>query len=191
MPSDPDARRWRSGRPCLDLVHSGGAPEQAVHWEIVHSAGDLSRWLPVMLHRPDLPISAVEDDIAPFRSLRTAVTHLAYAAAGGRSPADPGLARDVAVVNAAAALPPLVPVLAGDAVVAVEPTAAQAIATLARDAVDLFGGPLRERVRVCASPTCGLLLLDTSRPGTRRWCSMQRCGTLAKVRAHRGRESDR
>lgn len=60
-----------------------------------------------------------------------------------------------------------------------------ALSVLARDAIDLFGGPLARRVRVCAAEDCGLLFVDASRPGRRRWCSMQRCGNLAKVRKHR------
>jgi Conserved protein containing a Zn-ribbon-like motif, possibly RNA-binding len=187
MAPDPDARRWRSGRPCLDFVHSGGAPEHAAHWELIHDAADLRRWLPTILHAPGLEIRASDADVEPFRELRTAVTRLAYAVAAGAPPADPVLAEHIAVVNRFAATSPLVPALDGASTTFVAPTAAQALATLARDAVDLFGGPLRERVRVCAAPDCGLLLLDTSRPGNRRWCSMQRCGTLAKVRAHRSR----
>ncbi|MGI5130650.1 CGNR zinc finger domain-containing protein [Pseudonocardia sp. CA-107938] len=190
MTRHSDDRRWRSGRPCLDLVHSGGAPEQAVHWEIVHGPADLTRLLPRMLHA-DLHVSATDADVVALRELRTAVARIAYAVADGRSPADPGLAEHVAVVNRVAAGAPLVPVLDGETSAFVDPTAAQALATLARDAVDLFGSPLRSRVRVCAAPDCGLLLLDTSRPGNRRWCSMQRCGTLAKVRSHRAREAGR
>jgi predicted RNA-binding Zn ribbon-like protein len=64
---------------------------------------------------------------------------------------------------------------------------AQVLALLARDAVDLFASPLASRIRVCAAPDCGLLYLDQSRTGSRLWCSMQRCGTRAKVRAHRER----
>jgi hypothetical protein len=33
-----------------------------------------------------------------------------------------------------------------------------------------------------------VLYLDTTRSGTRRWCSMRRCGNRAKVRAHRARQ---
>jgi predicted RNA-binding Zn ribbon-like protein len=69
----------------------------------------------------------------------------------------------------------------------VTPTAAAALATIARDAIDLFGGPLAERVRTCAAADCGLLFVDASRPGLRRWCSMERCGTRTKVRRHRGK----
>jgi predicted RNA-binding Zn ribbon-like protein len=38
---------------------------------------------------------------------------------------------------------------------------------------------------VCAAEDCAFLFVDASRPGTRRWCSMQRCGNLAKIRTHR------
>jgi predicted RNA-binding Zn ribbon-like protein len=65
--------------------------------------------------------------------------------------------------------------------------ASQVLSLLARDAVDLFAGPLAGRIRVCAAPDRGLLYLDQSRSGTRQWCSMQRRGTRAKVRAHRSR----
>ena len=35
-------------------------------------------------------------------------------------------------------------------------------------------------VRSCAGPDCTILFIDTSRPGTRRWCSMEACGNQAK-----------
>jgi len=66
-------------------------------------------------------------------------------------------------------------------------TASQVLSELARDAVDLFAGPLTGRIRVCAAPDCALLYLDQSRTGNRQWCSMQRCGTRAKVRSYRER----
>jgi predicted RNA-binding Zn ribbon-like protein len=92
-------------------------------------------------------------------------------------------------VNAAAAVPPLVPALRPDGgTTLVAPAARAAFSTLARDAVDLFGGPLARRIRVCAAENCGLLLVDTSRPGQRRWCSMELCGNRAKIRTHRSRE---
>lgn len=94
----------------------------------------------------------------------------------------------VAVLNAAAAVPPLVPQLSPSGSMGyAAATVPAALSTLARDAIDLFSGPLAARIRVCAAADCGLLLVDTSRPGQRRWCSMQRCGNLAKVRGHRQR----
>lgn len=179
----PDLRRrFRTGRPCLDLVHTGGAGALA-RWELVHDAADLGRWLAVVLGLE--AVAATEADLTPMRMLRAALTRAAYGTAAGRPPD----ARDVATINAAAVGAPLVPALrvdaSGSAVTFGPASAPAALATLARDAVDLFGGPLAARIRVCAAPDCDLLLLDTSRPGRRRWCSMQRCGNLAKVRRHR------
>jgi len=63
----------------------------------------------------------------------------------------------------------------------------QALAHIAREGIALLTGPLRGRVRECAAPDCQLLFVDTSRPGRRQWCSMARCGNIAKTRAYRGR----
>jgi predicted RNA-binding Zn ribbon-like protein len=51
------------------------------------------------------------------------------------------------------------------------------------DALDL----VREspgRVRECADARCPALFLDESRNGSRRWCSMERCGARAKAAAY-------
>ncbi|WP_018505625.1 CGNR zinc finger domain-containing protein [Parafrankia discariae] len=61
------------------------------------------------------------------------------------------------------------------------------LALVARDALDLAASSAIARVRGCANPSCGAVFLDSSRPGTRRWCSMDRCGNLAKKNALRGR----
>ena len=41
-----------------------------------------------------------------------------------------------------------------------------------------------DRIRRCANPDCVLWFLDTSRPGTRRWCSMAACGNRDKAARH-------
>lgn len=43
------------------------------------------------------------------------------------------------------------------------------------------------RLRACANAECNLFLLDRSRPGTARWCSMSTCGNRMKARAHAAR----
>lgn len=182
--SSEDRRRFRTGRPCLDFAHTGGEGDWA-RWELVHDAGDVARWLGVVLDGAE--IAARPSDLAPFRTLRHAITRAAFAAIAG----EPPRAEDVAAINAAARAAPLVPQLALPGGARWAPgTAAQALSTLARDAVDLFAGPLAGRIRVCAGERCGLLFVDASRPGRRRWCSMERCGNLAKTRAYRaGRDT--
>ncbi|GAA2218219.1 CGNR zinc finger domain-containing protein [Streptomyces nogalater] len=44
-----------------------------------------------------------------------------------------------------------------------------------------------DRIRQCAQPDCITHFLDTSRNGTRRWCSMAACGNRAKAARHYAR----
>jgi predicted RNA-binding Zn ribbon-like protein len=60
--------------------------------------------------------------------------------------------------------------------------------TLTDDAARLLASPTLKRVKECADPRCGWLYLDTSRNGTRRWCSMQDCGNRNKARRHHQRK---
>ena len=59
------------------------------------------------------------------------------------------------------------------------------LAPLAHAAATLFGDVDRERVRKCGE--CVLHFQDTSKKGTRRWCSMQLCGNRQKVAAYAAR----
>lgn len=43
---------------------------------------------------------------------------------------------------------------------------------------------LPRRLRACANEECNLFLIDHSRPGTARWCSMAACGNRMKARTH-------
>jgi predicted RNA-binding Zn ribbon-like protein len=39
-------------------------------------------------------------------------------------------------------------------------------------------------LRLKSCPTCGWFFLDTSKNGSRRWCSMGACGSIAKARSY-------
>jgi predicted RNA-binding Zn ribbon-like protein len=41
-----------------------------------------------------------------------------------------------------------------------------------------------DRIRRCAHPDCILWFFDTTRNGSRRWCSMADCGNRAKAKRH-------
>lgn len=47
-----------------------------------------------------------------------------------------------------------------------------------------------DRIRGCAHEACVLHFFDTSRNGTRRWCSMAACGNRAKASRHYARAKD-
>jgi len=59
-------------------------------------------------------------------------------------------------------------------------------APLAHSAAKLFAEADRNRVRMCDQ--CVLHFYDTSKKGTRRWCSMQLCGNRLKVAAYAARQ---
>ncbi|MER7911370.1 CGNR zinc finger domain-containing protein [Streptomyces sp. NPDC096068] len=61
-------------------------------------------------------------------------------------------------------------------------TAARAHLDLLRTAPD--------RIRACAHEACVLHFFDTSRNGTRRWCSMAVCGNRAKASRHYARTKE-
>lgn len=62
--------------------------------------------------------------------------------------------------------------------------------TAARDYLELLRSA-PDRIRKCASETCILHFHDTSRNGTRRWCSMAACGNRAKASRHYARTRER
>ena len=96
------------------------------------------------------------------------------------------------IVNAAAARPIAAPQLqarSGSMTLAARDPFGSALAAVARDAIELFAGPLRERVKACAQDDCRVLFLDDSPSARRRWCSMDRCGSRAKGKAFRERHA--
>jgi predicted RNA-binding Zn ribbon-like protein len=60
------------------------------------------------------------------------------------------------------------------------------LAPLAHAAAALFAEISRDRVRKCGQ--CVLHFHDTSKKGTRRWCSMRLCGNRMKVAAYAARQ---
>jgi predicted RNA-binding Zn ribbon-like protein len=181
--ADGDAFRFRAGRVSLDLCST-------VLWRYVRpveqlrSPADLARWRSEAgLGHSRHPLT--EADLAEARRLREGIYRLVTARIrGARLPA-----RDVAAVNAAARRPCRTPRLSPQGELHWdddEPLTA-ALSAVARDAIDLIGGPQADRVRECAAPDCAFLFVDTSRSGARRWCAASRCGNREHVRKHRSR----
>lgn len=61
-----------------------------------------------------------------------------------------------------------------------------ALGAIAADAADLLTSADPARLRQCGN--CVLHFLDTSKKGTRRWCSMRLCGNRLKVAAYTDRK---
>lgn len=172
------------GAPCLDLTYTGGQGPWAP-WERLHRPEDWRAWLAEPGHDIVLDTRPRAASIARARALREVVRRIAEARAG-RGALD---REDIALLNVEAALPGLAPRLNDDlrAAWSGPVTLDRVVASLARDAVDLFALTPADRFRICAADDCPLLFVDASRPGQRRWCSMERCGNRSKVRRHRSR----
>jgi len=147
------------------------------------SEADVAGWLAERF--PRLTPNDIDDrTLVDALALRAAITRLASAAA------DAGELRpdDVDTLNLFAATPDVPPVMPGGRRQAGAGgiRVGQVLSTLARDAVTMLTTE-PERIRRCAADDCRMVFHDESRTGSRRWCSMSRCGNRAKVRAFRVR----
>jgi predicted RNA-binding Zn ribbon-like protein len=170
------------GNPVLEFLATlAGRRTEPV--ERLATPEDLSRWLE--LAGVAAGASCDERLLAQAHELREGLYRLVVAARAGSSPA----AADLELVNAWARKPAPSPQL--DAclrVTLVGPDPCRAgLTELARAGVELLAGTELPRIRDCADPTCSLMFIDHSRPGRRRWCSMERCGNRAKTAGYRKR----
>jgi predicted RNA-binding Zn ribbon-like protein len=193
-PAPPTGQRFRSGsgRLCLDFMRTLRLRGTAAAIEELDTPQALGAWVAQLGPYPDdqavpVPTPAV---LRQAQQVREAVHTLLAAARSDSGPAGcPADAR--AVLNRAAAAPPPVPVLDAHGTLiytAADPVGA-VLAAVARDALDLATSPALERVRACSGPNCAAWFLDTSRPGNRRWCSMDTCGNQAKKSTWRTKQA--
>lgn len=154
--------------------------------ELLASPDDLSAWLDAVgLPAPTRPAGR---DLADVRALRESIYRAASALIDGHAIAPD----DRDTINHWAAHPPPSPALHTDGtrrLVAPENRELPAaLSAIARDVIDLLTVH-DDRLRRCEGPSCSLLFHDSSRPGTRRWCSTTRCGNKVNTKAYRTRRS--
>ncbi|WP_349902562.1 CGNR zinc finger domain-containing protein [Parafrigoribacterium humi] len=176
--------RWwfDSGSLALDFAYTGAMGHNPA-WERLHTPEDLAAWLSERFAGIDGTVT--DRDLLDATALRAAIARIVTARSRDEQPGRD----DVDVINLFAATPDIPPALPGGSRQAgrTRARASQALSAMAREAIGLFGAESTARVRECAADDCGLVFYDESRSNNRRWCSMQRCGNRAKVRAHRAR----
>jgi predicted RNA-binding Zn ribbon-like protein len=179
------AFRLHGRRLALDLVATLGGRTGASPVERLAEPQDLSRWLEAVgLVGAGARASVLE--LAEARELRELIRELAEASIAKRRARRSAVER----LNALARRQTPAPQLDANCELAIEragDSVRRALAAIARDAIQLLGGPERDRLKECSSPSCGLLFVDESRGRRRRWCSMQACGNRAKTRSYRQR----
>ncbi|SEN59485.1 CGNR zinc finger domain-containing protein [Actinacidiphila rubida] len=180
--------RFDCGRLCLNLVATRAGRPPA---ERLGGRAGLREWLAgaALVPRGE-PLDVGDGWPAAFTTLRATLERLLTAQLRGEPPA----AADVDALNAAARGTPVAPTAVRQddgtlaRVLATPPTCDALLATVARDAVDLFTDPIdRARLRACEGEDCTVVYLDTSRGRRRRWCSSEVCGNRERVARHRRR----
>ena len=187
--------RLDGGRPCLDFVNTIHDRFAPIPEDYLATPPQYLEWcLRVQLlsrHEADR-ITAAGSVLAEVRAFREHLHALLSARIDGTT-APAGALREcdrwLHQAWANLILDPASP----DAVAWVSPADARLpLKRIALSALDVLRNAEPHRLKRCASPdSCGWLFYDDSKGGQRRWCAMQACGTLQKMRRYRRGESAR
>ncbi len=175
---------FRSGRLCLAFCATVGERWRRSFERLITPA-HLTRWYAeAAVASYAVPVTPA--DLETARTVREAIYRAATAVISGQPPDR----TDEEIINRASAAPPPRPRMHQRAVTLAASgpdPASSALSAIARDAISLLTTADARRLRECAGPECGLLFLDTSRPGRRRWCSSTACGGKARAATYRQR----
>ena len=172
------------GTLALDFVGTLRARRNALPREMLGAPASLDAWFRES-GLVDDDTHANDTDLRKAVDLREAI----YTLVAGRLFGEPADQSAVAVLNEVAATPPVVPQLTPTGR-RVEATAAQALSSVARQAVDILGGPEADLLKECGRPECTQVYLDHSRGFRREWCAMRTCGARMKAAAYRSRKRE-
>ncbi|MET9502678.1 CGNR zinc finger domain-containing protein [Streptomyces sp. NPDC006622] len=169
------------GNPALDLAATLRA-RRTLRCETLVSPERLDAWYLGAGIVDGLSPGCRETDVEQAVRVREAVYALVTARLRGERYDDEALA----VVNGAAARPSASPQLTASGRWT-EATPAEALAAVARHAVELLGGTEAALLKECGDPECTRVYPDRSRGARRQWCGMEPCGNRVKAAAYRAR----
>ncbi|MFE7165896.1 CGNR zinc finger domain-containing protein [Streptomyces sp. NPDC057616] len=169
------------GNPALDFAATLRA-RRSTRFEMFATPERLNAWY-LESGLVDTITPAGEDDVREATTVREAIYHLVT----DRRLGEEFNREALAVLNAAARKTPATPqlTLGGRHT---EATPEQALATVARQAVELLSGPDVPLLKECGNPECTRVYIDRSRGMRRQWCGMESCGNKIKAAAYRARK---
>ncbi|MFI5734778.1 CGNR zinc finger domain-containing protein [Kribbella sp. NPDC051587] len=195
--TDGVSHTFDPGSFALELILSGGPPPWD-RYELLHTPDDAAAWLAESYLAADLPFTAddvrvTKADLARLKEFRALLWHVVPGMIPDAKTL-PGITtrqltpEDRALINATVGEPPLAELDEAGRIRRRTPiTMRQVLGAAAQDLIDIIGSDQVARLRMCEGDNCALMFYDTSRPGNRRWCSMQRCGNRHKVGNYRTR----
>jgi predicted RNA-binding Zn ribbon-like protein len=167
-----DFAATRMFRSCDESLELLSTPDRLAEWAVASG---------LLLQPPESTVVELREAL----ELREAVHRIASACLSGEAPQ----ASDLTVLNRHGSRAPLAVALRSDRTLVRHGTLNQVLATLAREAIALFGGGEVERLRQCGRAGCTRLFLDRTRGGTRVWCGMRECGNRINAAAYRRRRA--
>ncbi|MEU3249801.1 CGNR zinc finger domain-containing protein [Streptomyces sp. NPDC006997] len=169
------------GHPALDFAATLRA-RRSTRFEMFATPERLNAWY-LESGLVDTVTPGGEDDVRDARAVREAV----YRLVTDRRLGEEFDAEALDTLNAAARGTPVTPQLT-PAGRHTEATPAQALATVARQAVELLSDPDVPLLKECGNPECTRVYIDRSRGTRRQWCGMESCGNKIKAAAYRARK---
>ena len=174
---------FRSDRLALDFAATLMFRGSEHPRELLDSPGRLAGWALA---------SGVVSAAAPCEAevLREAIRlrESIYRTAVGRTAghlAGPG---DIKVLNHYGTTAPVTVALDPGGMITRSGTMHAVLATIARDAIELLGGPDSTRLRQCRRSGCTRIFIDASPGQNRTWCGMRECGNRVNAAAYRRRQ---
>jgi predicted RNA-binding Zn ribbon-like protein len=173
---------FRGDRPCLDFAATLMFRDTDEPRELLSTPARLTAWAlgSGLVSRPP---SYAATTLGEAVELREAIYRTAVARISGRRLTPD----DVAVLNHHAAAPPTTVALSANGGTSRSGSMRAVLATVARDAVELLGGPDADRLRQCGRDGCTRMFVDRSHGHNRTWCGMRECGNRVNAAAYRRR----
>lgn len=184
-PASLPKHEFVAGRLSLDFCNSLSPARRPTLRDRIATPDDFLAW--AGRAGAKLAATPASETLAELHRLRAALTGIFCALAQDGAPAPADLAVLNQALAEARAAERLVPAERGYAIADSAPQLIDRFRhAIVRDAAALLTGDLR-RIKRCPSHDCLWLFHDDSKNLSRRWCAMDDCGTLAKVRRYRSR----
>jgi predicted RNA-binding Zn ribbon-like protein len=190
--------RILGGHPGLDLANTVDCRHGRFGPDLLTSYGDLMAWAERVgllgaeaaarlcrraVERPE----QAEAALSRAKDLREAIYRTFSTLAAGAEPSLTDLELIARETRHAQASRRLVRAASGYAWLWSDDNLDALVGQVAHETADLLTTSRLNRVKECFGPHCGWLFLDTSRNGSRRWCSEEGCGTRIRVARHRAK----
>lgn len=203
------SKRWAfhrsGGRLCLDLANTVSWRGSGRPIERLPTYGELVEWARqsgvvtapaarTLERQADRRPAAAARVLARARALREAIYRVFAGLAAGRPPVPSDLALVDREFHDAFRALRLSPTRSGFTLawpLDDGPSLALPVWAAARSAAEVLTTADPRRLKTCPAARCGWVFLDVTRSGTRRWCAMEACGSLAKARSYYARRRGR